>query len=162
MQVDLFQSGTCRQLQHGVDVVFVAVHAAGGKQAHDMQCRAALLGGFDGLDEHGVAVEAAVLDGQVDLGQILVDHAPGADVQMAHFRIAHLTFGQADVELGGVDERVRILFPEFVPVRLAGVGDGIEIGILAIAEAIQDEQKNGGDRLGGEIGHAGFCFTKIS
>ncbi len=115
-----------------------------------------------GLDQRGVGVEAAVLDGQIDFGQVLVHHAPGADVQMADFRIAHLAVGQADMQFGGVDQGVRILTPQLVPVRLARMGDGIEVGILAIAETIEDEQKDGSGCWSGAIGHAGFFLTKIS
>ena len=158
---NLFQSGARRQFQHGVDVQLVAVHAAGGEQPHDVQRRADLFGCLDCFDQRGIGKEAAVLDGQIDLGQILVHHASGADVQMAHFRIAHLPLGQTDTQFGGVDQGMRIGAPQPVPVRLARSGDGIEIGILAIAEAIKDEQEDRGD-WSGMVGHVGFFGLKTS
>ena len=63
------------------------------------------------LHQRGIGVEAAVLDGQIDFGQVLVHHASGADVQMSHFGIAHLPSRQSDAQLGGVDQCVRILTP---------------------------------------------------
>jgi hypothetical protein len=42
------------------------------------------------------------------------------------------------------------------------MGDGIEVGILAVAETIEDEQEDRGDCLSGAVGHAGFFFTEIS
>ena len=46
--------------------------------------------------EHGVVEQLAACDHVVDADDIHLDDAAGADVEMAHFAIAHLTVGQPD------------------------------------------------------------------
>ncbi len=57
---------------------------------------AALAGRAEGLLEHGIGEEVAVGDRLGDAGQILVDDATGADVQVAHLGVSHLALGQPD------------------------------------------------------------------
>ena len=140
MDMDIFQARAHCHFQHGVDMCLVTVYAAGRKQTQNMQCRPALLGRLHGLDQRQVGIKAAIFYGQIDLGQILVHHASGADVQMAHFRVAHLAVGQADTQLRCIHQCMRILTPQFVPIWFARIGDSIEIGIFAIAESVQNEQ----------------------
>ena len=75
----------------------------------------------------------------------VLHQAPGADVEMAHFRIAHLPGRQADKFFRGVDQGMRIIAPERIPIGLASRQNRVEIGTLAVAEAIQNEQQNRGD-----------------
>ena len=56
-----------------------------------MQRRAAA--DFDGFFQNGIGEELPRLDGMLDFRVVLVDHAAGADVHVADFRIAHLVVG---------------------------------------------------------------------
>ena len=47
-----------------------------------------------------------------DPDQFLLYHAPGTDVQVPDFRVAHLAVGQADIVTGGVQERMRAGVPQ--------------------------------------------------
>ena len=79
----------------------------------------------------------------IDPRVVLVDDAAGADVEVSHLRIAHLTLGQADGELGRVDRRVRAGREEPIPVGLSRARDRVVGGRLAAAEAVEDDE---GDR----------------
>ena len=49
-----------------------------------------------GIEQNGMREEFAVLDHQFDARDVHVHDAPGADVEMADFAVAHLPVGQAD------------------------------------------------------------------
>ena len=97
----------------------------------------------DGVGERFIREERAGADCAVDAGIFLVHHPPGAEVEMADFRIAHLAGRQPDGGLRGVNQGMGVLFPEPVPHRFAGSGDGVVLGILAIAPSIQNDQNQG-------------------
>jgi hypothetical protein len=90
----------------------------------------------------------AVVDGAIDARVFLVNHAPGADVEVPDFRIAHLPGRQADRCFRSLDQGVWVVMPEPIEIRFGGARDGI-VGVGdATAETIEDEQENGlfGDR----------------
>ncbi len=82
-------------------------------------------GVMHGGEQHGVRVELAVRDHVVDASDVHVDHAAGADVEMAHFAVAHLAIGQADVRARGVHQRVGEIAQQHVVSRLARGGDRV-------------------------------------
>ena len=84
--------------------------------------------------------QLAVLDHQVDAGDIHVDDASGADVQVPDFAVAHLPVRQSDEAPAGVNQRVRILGEQLVIVRLARQRNGIGIRGRSITPAIEDDQ----------------------
>ena len=45
-----------------------------------------------------VTAKLTLGDGLVDAGQLLVNDSARAEIEMAHFRVAHLPFGQSDIE----------------------------------------------------------------
>ena len=83
--------------QQGVQVVLLAVDAPAAHQPHEVEPTALLLGGRQGLLEHGLGGDGPIRNGPVDAKQILIDNAAGPDVEVAHFAVAHLPRGQADV-----------------------------------------------------------------
>ena len=87
----------------------MAVHAAGAEQAENVQGAVRALDRRAGAEQRGVGQEAAIGDRGVDARQVLIDDAPGADVHVADFRIAHLAVRQADVQPVRFDQRVRAL-----------------------------------------------------
>ena len=62
----------------------------------------------------GLREELARRDHQIDARHVHVDHAAGADIQMAHFAIAHLSVRQPDIRSGSVNQRVGILAQQAV------------------------------------------------
>ncbi len=78
------------ELEARLEVAEVAVHAALGHEAHEVQ-RAAPPGGLvAGLHEDAVAEEVAVGDRLRDAREVLVHDAAGADVEVADLGVAHL------------------------------------------------------------------------
>ena len=86
--------------QQRIKMVLVGVDAAIGKQSAEVKPAAAAARVFHGLKQHRVAEQLAVFDHQVDLGDVHIHHAPGADVEMAHLAVSHLPAGQPDVLRG--------------------------------------------------------------
>ena len=128
------------QAQEGEDVLLVAVHAARRQQAEHMQHTIAGFRRGDSGVQLRVGGEAAVLDGGVDAGQVLVDDAAGADVHVADFGIAHLAVGQADETAFGVNQGVRALGQQGAPGRQFGQRDGIVRAFGAVTPAVKDQQ----------------------
>ena len=76
---------------------------------------------FESGSQHRVRSQRAVLDRQVDPRQVLHDDGAGAEVEMPHLRVAHLTLRQADGETTGGQRSVRVAVPELVKDRRAGL-----------------------------------------
>ena len=91
------------ELDRRLDVLPAGVDAAVGDQAEQVQAAArAAAGALAGGEQRLVLEEAAVGDGVVDPGQVLLDDRAGAEVEVADLGVAHLPLGQADVgALGG-------------------------------------------------------------
>ncbi len=70
------------------------MHAAVAAQSHQVQ--AMRFGVLHRREQHRILEEFARGDHPIDARDIHINDAAGADVQMAHFAVAHLAFGQAD------------------------------------------------------------------
>ncbi|VVB69394.1 Uncharacterised protein [uncultured archaeon] len=81
-------------LQKGIQVGVVAVHAAIGEQAHQMQPAASGL--LHGLQQNRILVKSSILHGQADPGIVLVNDPSAAQVEVSHLRVAHLPSRQTD------------------------------------------------------------------
>ena len=81
----------------------MAVYAAVGQQADEVQGAVVLLSVLHSGQECLVLKEGAVLDGLGDAGELLVHNAAGAHVGVAHFAVAHLSVGQAHIQAGSAD-----------------------------------------------------------
>ncbi len=140
MQINTVGATFGGQFDHSLDVILVRVHATGRQQAHDVHGMPAVDRLIDGVGQHLVGKEGAGGDRAVDARVFLVDDPAGTDVEVPDLGIAHLFRGQSDGCLGGIDKGMGILLPEPVPDRFAGRGNGVVLGFLAVAPAIQDQQ----------------------
>ncbi len=167
MHGDLRHALAVGQIEHGEDVVLVAVHAAGREQAKHVQDVPARLGRLARRDQLGGPEEAAVLDGRIDAGQILIDDPAGAQVHVADLGVAHLAIRQADVAAFGVDQGVRRGGQQASPIRQFRLRQRIVGGIFTMTPAIQDQQDDGlgtrgsGRRWGHGGGSGDFRQVKI-
>ena len=127
-------------VEHGEDVGQVAVDAAVGHEAHDMQGVAAGLGVLDGLEVHGVLEELAVFDLLGHLGQDLEHDAARAHVGVADLGVAHLALGQAHVKAGGLEDGVGIFGKKFIEIGGVGNIDGVAAGGRRQSIAVHDNQ----------------------
>jgi hypothetical protein len=62
------------------------------------QVEAVAMGGLDNFFEDRITVEIAILNGEINSGEFLIDDATCAKIEMSYFGIPHLAFGQADLE----------------------------------------------------------------
>ena len=137
---------------HGLELQFVAVDAAWGQETQHVQRGAMGARHRQRFRQRGIARKVAGLDGEFDPGVVLVDDAAGAYVQMSDFGVAHLSRGQAHTQFGRVDQSVREVSPQPVPVGRIGEFDRIVRRRVAVAEAIEDDQEYRGD-FGSGGGH---------
>ena len=140
VDVDLFQAARLGHVEDAEDVLDVAVHAAAGEQAHDVQGLAVCFGVFHGLDIDLVFKELSGFDLLAHLGQDLEHDAAGTDVGVADLGVAHLALRQADVKAGGLQLGVGIFGKELVQVGLLRLRDRIARGGRGDTEAVQDHE----------------------
>jgi len=101
----------------------------------------AVAGRIDGVHERGIGIEFAVLDRLGDPGQFLVDDSACADIHVADLGIAHLAGRQSNRFARCLQQGVRAIVQESVPVRRVAGGDGVVRGSFAHAPAVQDQQQ---------------------
>ena len=140
-----------------MDLRFVAVHAARARGAPARAARSAARR-RDRFPEHRILEELAGLDRVLDLRVVLKDDAPGADIHVADFGIAHLIrgspthFSDASIVVCGY------FCQSDVPMRLACLADGVVLALFAVSEAVENNQKDGRyahDEPGGDALEAG-------
>ena len=122
--------------QQRVEMFDVRVDAAIAEEAEEVELAGAAA--FHGFEEQRLALEFAAGDELVDARDVHVHDASGADIQVADFAIAHLSFGQADGGAGSLNQRVGKFLEQAVVVRLAREGDGVALGFGAVAPAVED------------------------
>ena len=108
-----------------------------------MQGRSGARREFEGVGQGGVAVELARADRPVDARQLLEDDAAGAETQVADLGVADHSRRQAHRLTGGLQESRRIGAPEPLHEARAAGGDGVALGPLAVAPAVQDDEDRG-------------------
>jgi hypothetical protein len=84
--------------------------------------------------------EAARFYGVVDTGEVLVDNAACAYVEVPYFGIAHLAFRQTDSPVMGQQGRKGITALPVVHIRSFGHMYGIGLSQRACSPAIKDSQ----------------------
>ena len=136
MNIDLLKTHLCRHLQEGIEVGDVAVHAAVGEKADQMQLGLFCL--LHCLEQDGIFRQGAILHRQADPGIILVDDPASADVEVANFGVAHLAAGQAHRQAGSGQGGGGVVFPESLQVGLFSPGHGIVLFFRADAKAVHD------------------------
>ncbi|MNV82321.1 hypothetical protein D3C71_1760470 [compost metagenome] len=118
----------------------MTVHAARRQQAEQVHRAAAAPGAIDQVEQRRIGGELAGGDRPVDAREVLVHHAAGAEVHVAHFGVAHLPLGQADGGPRGGDPAMRKALQQAVQGRRARRGQGVGIGLLTQTDAIQNNQ----------------------
>ena len=124
----------------------VRMHAAVADQADQVQLASAAA--LHGFEKQRLAEKFAAGDELIDARDVHLHDAARADIQVAHFAIAHLSFGQSDEGTGGMDQRVGKFLEQAVVVGLAREGDGVALGFGAVAPAVEDGEHDGSRSLG--------------
>jgi hypothetical protein len=126
--------------QERVQMFLPRMHAAIGDEPEQMQFAPADAGIFHPFNEHGMREELTILNHQVNARDIHMHNAPGADIQMPDFAVAHLPFGQSDERPTGVNQRVRIFAQQTVVDRFAREGDSICFGFGPVSPAVKNNE----------------------
>ena len=119
-------------------VVQRRVDAARGRQAHQVQVLAAGLGIAVRRLDLRILQDAVVGTGAVDLHQVLIHDAPGADVQVARLRVAHLSVGQPHIAARGLQLGVGIVRLQVVHVGRGRLCYRVALPLVADAPAVQN------------------------
>ena len=134
--------------EQGMQVILLTVNTAAAHQAHEVQSPAFFLGRRQRFLQDRLGGDGPVRHGAVDPEQVLVDDAPGADVEVPHFAVAHLAFGQAHGLTVGGQGGVGMLVHQPIETGRGGHMHGV-VGIgLSDAPAVEDDE-------GGLVGHGG-------
>src|SRR4051812_48493329 len=133
------------------------VDTAIGNEPEQMQAPLASARLLHGLDQHRVGEKFAVLDHQVDAGDVHVHNSAGADVEMPNLAVSHLSFGQSDKWSAGMNQRVGIFTQQAIIGGLAGEGDGIGFGFGAVSPAIENDEN---ERFWAR--HKSACNSRLS
>src|SRR5580700_3207823 len=116
------------------------MHAAIGDQSHQVQSASLLAGMLERRHNHRMPEEFARPNQIVDARDVHVHHAARADVQVAHFAIAHLAIGQADEMIRSMKQRVRKLRQQLVVRGFTGQRNRIGELLRTVTPAIQNRQ----------------------
>ena len=130
-----------RHFQQRVQVGNVTMDAAVRQKSPQVQLLAGLLGVLHRLQQGGIFKEVAVLDGLGDLGQILIDDAPRAHVEVSDFGVAHLPVGEPDGEPARAQRRRGIVFTVCRYVLAAVHGDGVALARRRKPVAVHDDDR---------------------
>ena len=92
------------------------------------------------LFERLILFNASILQRQRDFDQILVEDSAASDRHMPHFRVAHLSFGQADTQSGSMDQCPGCLCKQFVIRRLVGISERIFKAVWLVSNTVRNHQ----------------------
>ncbi|MPN51856.1 hypothetical protein SDC9_199506 [bioreactor metagenome] len=80
---------------------YLAVDAAVGQKTQKMEGLFFVFSFLAGLVKHRISIKVAFPDRLVNSGQLLVNNAAGAYVEVTYLRIAHLALRQAHIFAAG-------------------------------------------------------------
>ena len=127
-------------IANGFEVINVRMHPAIGNQPAQVQPPFPGARVLHRLEQYRMLKQLPVLDHQVDAGDVHVNNAPRADVEVPNFAVAHLPFRQSDVRSTGVNECVGIFPQQPVVGWLACESNGVGLGFGPIPPAVENDQ----------------------
>ena len=117
------------------------MHSAVGAEAEEVELLAGLLHVVVGGLDFRVGEEFVLAACDVDLDEVLVDNAAGAEVHVTDLGVAHLAVGQADVFAACLEVAEGIFLAQAVDERLALGVDCIAMVVASFAPTIKDHKK---------------------
>jgi hypothetical protein len=138
MHKDALQAGLLGRAQNRIQVFLMRVNAAIGDQTDQMQGATRLAGVLEaGLDLF-VVLERVVGHHAVNARNVHLHNAARANVQVAHFAVAHLPARQTDKLFRCLDQRVGIFAQKRVVGGLCGQCNGVVFSLRTISPSIED------------------------
>ena len=116
------------------------VHAAVRHEAHEMHVHAVFLGVFERGFHLRVLHDRVVAAGAVDLHEVLIHDASGADIEVSDLRIAHLSVGQADVLAVGAQFGMGVFRGHGRNVFGMDGRNHVRLIVMAVSPAIEDHK----------------------
>src|SRR2546423_4004198 len=114
-------------------MLVMAVNAAVGNQTEKMETMPARFG--ECFLRNLVSREFPFRDRFVDAGQVLINDPTGAEIEMAHFGVTHLSFRQPDIDTAGTQFPAGIIAVKLVVKRRAGEQGSVAILFALFAAA---------------------------
>ena len=105
-----------------------------------MQRGSLLLGRLEGRDDLRIYGDRSVAAGAVDLHEVLINDAAGADIEVSHLRIAHLSVGQADVLAVGAQFGMGVFFGHGRNVFGMHGRNDVRLIVTAVSPAVEDHK----------------------
>ena len=97
VDIDFFKTVVLRDVAERIEMVERRVNATVAGKSHKMDGLAVVAGIGERIYDFRVGENRAVLACLVDFHKVLIDHATGTDIEVSHFRVAHLAVGKTDV-----------------------------------------------------------------
>ena len=130
----------------GHEMPVQGMDAAVAEQSQEVERAAPLLHGATQRDERRQSEEVARVDCLRDAHNVLRHHAPGAEIEVADFAVADLSFGESHGEPRRVEQRARRFRPETVPSGRVAELDGVARPAGPEAPAVEHDQDDRGAR----------------
>ena len=158
VEANLAQTIAACQLEQRKHVVNVGMHTAVRQQTENVQGGIEPLALVNSAHQSRILEEIAVLNGLGDAGQLLIYNTACTDVGVANLGVAHLAVRQTNVQTGCTDIGERVLCENLIEIRLFSSLDGVALGLLAVAEAVHDNQSGRLLRALCLLGSSGGCL----
>ena len=129
-----------RHLDERVQVPLVAVDAAIGHEAEQVERLPSVRDAVHARDQGLAREELAVANALVDAREVLIDDPAGAHVHVADFGVAHLSCRQTDGFARRDQLRVRVAAHQLVEDGLARHRDCVVRTVGANAPAVEDDE----------------------
>jgi len=127
-----------RHAQQVKQMIDVRMHPAVAHQAHQVEL--ALAAALHRPEQKLVVKERAGAEGLIDARDIHQHHTSGSHIQVPHFAIAHLPFGQSHGRSRSVNQGVWKFRQQLVVIGFARERDGVALRLGAITPAVQHGQ----------------------
>ncbi len=142
MNVHILQALILSKFDQSHQVIHVAVYAAVGHQAHQVELATAFLGAGHRIQESLIGKKISIVDSLADTSEFLIHDAARTDVEMAHFGVTHLALGQTHIQTTGMNGGGGVLLDIFFNMGNALLSDGIAFLIFADAKAVQNQKRS--------------------
>lgn len=131
-----------RQFDQRVEVLVVGVDPTIADEADEVYLPVVCAGVVERGVDRVVLPEGAVSDRVRDPGVLLVDHASGADIEVADLAVTHLAVGEADAPARDLERPVRAGVGEPIEIRRFGGCYGVSARSVAESPPVEDDQRS--------------------
>jgi hypothetical protein len=129
-----------RELYESEQMVDVAMNSAIGYEPNQVQGRVLFSRILSSNQECGILEELPRADRSVDAGNLLIDNPSCSDVHVAYFGVPHLSFGEPNLFVRGVQDTGLVLLKETIDERFFCTSDRTDLVVSADSETIENNE----------------------